>query len=83
VLGQKKTQADGIKLGRGENLGRGRGKEGGELGCWAEREGVGGLGVLFSFLNPFSKLFQTLNTSNSFQNFQTNFKTFKTSHKQT
>jgi hypothetical protein len=49
--------------------------------------GFEGFGFLFFFSNlflikPFSKLnsFQTLNTSNSFQNFQIILKTFKTSH---
>jgi hypothetical protein len=70
-MGLKEGWAGGEKVGRERD--------------WAEREGEGfGFLSFFKpiFLKPFLKLnsFQTLNTSNSFQNFQIIFKTFKTSH---
>jgi hypothetical protein len=59
----------GLSCAAGKTWASGRGKEGGELGCWAEREGVRGLGVLFSFFKPFFKTFSNFKHFKLFSKF--------------
>jgi hypothetical protein len=79
----------GLSWATGKTWADGIGKEGGELGCWAERKGEKGLGFIFktfSFLSKPLNTFQTLNSFktfhdlNSFPKFSNKLKTFKTLH---